>query len=113
MIIEELAKYQISVVEITDHHVIDVARITELQTLGDAQGITVLPGIEFLSDARGEEPIHFIAIFGRDLNLNFVWKQLEGNTDIKRIRSEEHTSELQSLMRISYAVFCLKKKTKQ
>src|SRR3546814_13677900 len=29
-----------------------------------------------------------------------------------RYRSEEHTSELQSLMRISYAVFCLKKKTK-
>src|SRR3546814_5080700 len=29
------------------------------------------------------------------------------------MRSEEHTSELQSLMRISYAVFCLKKKTKQ
>src|SRR3546814_2718864 len=29
-----------------------------------------------------------------------------------RGRSEEHTSELQSLMRISYAVFCLKKKTK-
>src|SRR3546814_3738850 len=29
-----------------------------------------------------------------------------------RLRSEEHTSELQSLMRISYAVFCLKKKTK-
>src|SRR3546814_5236368 len=29
-----------------------------------------------------------------------------------RSRSEEHTSELQSLMRISYAVFCLKKKTK-
>src|SRR3546814_3076605 len=28
-------------------------------------------------------------------------------------RSEEHTSELQSLMRISYAVFCLKKKTSQ
>src|SRR3546814_3918088 len=27
-----------------------------------------------------------------------------------RVRSEEHTSELQSLMRISYAVFCLKKK---
>src|SRR3546814_6630029 len=32
---------------------------------------------------------------------------------VQRIeRSEEHTSELQSLMRISYAVFCLKKKTK-
>src|SRR3546814_5047714 len=31
---------------------------------------------------------------------------------ITPVRSEEHTSELQSLMRISYAVFCLKKKTK-
>src|SRR3546814_1164028 len=31
---------------------------------------------------------------------------------IFRERSEEHTSELQSLMRISYAVFCLKKKTR-
>src|SRR3546814_2330762 len=31
----------------------------------------------------------------------------------KPFRSEEHTSELQSLMRISYAVFCLKKKTKK
>src|SRR3546814_10040974 len=30
-----------------------------------------------------------------------------------RVRSEEHTSELQSIMRISYAVFCLKKKKKQ
>src|SRR3546814_7335837 len=31
----------------------------------------------------------------------------------RHARSEEHTSELQSLMRISYAVFCLKKKKKQ
>src|SRR3546814_8388551 len=31
--------------------------------------------------------------------------------DHGEVRSEEHTSELQSLMRISYAVFCLKKKT--
>src|SRR3546814_4673997 len=39
-----------------------------------------------------------------------------GNASIgqsRRWRSEEHTSELQSLMRISYAVFCLKKKKKQ
>src|SRR3546814_10257797 len=33
--------------------------------------------------------------------------------DALKSRSEEHTSELQSLMRISYAVFCLKKKKKQ
>src|SRR3546814_9167579 len=40
-----------------------------------------------------------------------TWKskyRLHGNPP--RLRSEEHTSELQSLMRISYAVFCLKKK---
>src|SRR3546814_7665407 len=34
-----------------------------------------------------------------------------GSVEIRPVRSEEHTSELQSLMRISYAVFCLKKKT--
>src|SRR3546814_4667279 len=33
------------------------------------------------------------------------------NQSFVNVRSEEHTSELQSLMRISYAVFCLKKKT--
>src|SRR3546814_5166882 len=36
---------------------------------------------------------------------------LEEAATVDRDRSEEHTSELQSLMRISYAVFCLKKKT--
>src|SRR3546814_7394655 len=36
----------------------------------------------------------------------------EARTNAKKARSEEHTSELQSLMRISYAVFCLKKKKK-
>src|SRR3546814_1030960 len=43
-------------------------------------------------------------------------KTLTGKTitlDVEPSRSEEHTSELQSLMRISYAVFCLKKKTTQ
>src|SRR3546814_7424465 len=35
---------------------------------------------------------------------------LIANWDLAALRSEEHTSELQSLMRISYAVFCLKKK---
>src|SRR3546814_2148102 len=34
-----------------------------------------------------------------------------GDRPLRAQRSEEHTSELQSLMRISYAVFCLKKKT--
>src|SRR3546814_9546240 len=44
------------------------------------------------------------------------WRRIRGRRSRgrrgrRRRRSEEHTSELQSLMRISYAVFCLKKKT--
>src|SRR3546814_7568456 len=38
--------------------------------------------------------------------------QQHDQPDIGRERSEEHTSELQSLMRITYAVFCLKQKKK-
>src|SRR3546814_2210097 len=40
------------------------------------------------------------------------WRRRSGCARISMERSEEHTSELQSLMRTSYAVFCLKKKTK-
>src|SRR3546814_6319519 len=39
-------------------------------------------------------------------------KAISGTNFLPPARSEEHTSELQSLMRISYAVFCLKKKNK-
>src|SRR3546814_9469233 len=44
--------------------------------------------------------------------LRLCWRKPRGGTgiDVRVVRSEEHTSELQSLMRISYAVFCLKKK---
>src|SRR3546814_6031042 len=40
-------------------------------------------------------------------------KEEKGTPRKKRERSEEHTSELQSIMRITYAVFCLKKKIKR
>src|SRR3546814_10883845 len=44
--------------------------------------------------------------------LGFTWQQaLSPMLGTRPIRSEEHTSELQSLMRNSYAVFCLKNKT--
>src|SRR3546814_2345150 len=45
----------------------------------------------------------------RDARGNYYCKKPDGTTGL---RSEEHTSELQSLMRISYAVFCLKNKNK-
>src|SRR3546814_3723891 len=49
-----------------------------------------------------------------DIVLRIAEVQLADGIDAPGgIRSEEHTSELQSLMRISYAVFCLKKKKKE
>src|SRR3546814_5136493 len=48
--------------------------------------------------------------FGAEDFTPFINGVMENNP---MARSEEHTSELQSLMRISYAVFCLKKKKKQ
>src|SRR3546814_8534258 len=50
---------------------------------------------------------------GRSLSAAALRRALRHVADrAGRTRSEEHTSELQSLMRISYAVLCLKKKTK-
>src|SRR3546814_9654694 len=46
-------------------------------------------------------------------DLSLSWQQKVVETGHRAVRSEEHTSELQSLMRISYAVFCLKKKKKK
>src|SRR3546814_6066442 len=48
----------------------------------------------------------------RSKEINAVPKLCAHTALLSMLRSEEHTSELQSLMRISYAVFCLKKKTK-
>src|SRR3546814_4514457 len=45
-----------------------------------------------------------------NLNQRSIAPIKSGKSDRRQCRSEEHTSELQSLMRISYAVFCLKKK---
>src|SRR3546814_9443710 len=52
---------------------------------------------------------------GRDVSGNRARHGFNGSLVVSPVlaRSEEHTSELQSLMRISYAVFCLKKKNKK
>src|SRR3546814_3457160 len=61
-----------------------------------------------LRDGRGEagDPVGLDEIDRRDRRRTASLEDL-----FLDARSEEHTSELQSLMRISYAVFCLKKKT--
>src|SRR3546814_2027161 len=74
------------------------ALVTGVQTCAlPISGVGMLEGARILVDAVagfpcGEVALHRVACRHR------------------RMRSEEHTSELQSLMRISYAVFCLKKK---
>ena len=84
-IIDTLAKNEISVVAITDHHTMDIDRIQKLQQLSKDKGITVLPGIEFLADARGKDPIHFIGIFSGTSNISYIWGQLKNTTNIKQI----------------------------
>src|SRR3546814_4332916 len=58
--------------------------------------------------ARAPARIVFLAV-AAELALD-IEQRIEQRARIEVGRSEEHTSELQSLMRISYAVFCLKKK---
>src|SRR3546814_8179534 len=53
---------------------------------------------------------YFAEIIGRAQSVFIENANLLKKISFPRMRSEEHTSELQSLMRISYAVFCLKKK---
>src|SRR3546814_6840709 len=61
--------------------------------------------------AVAEQAVELRAI-GHELRPR-IEQPLEVGLDVGDVRSEEHTSELQSLMRISYAVFCLKKKKKK
>src|SRR3546814_6759008 len=66
--------------------------------------------VDWLRNQRGSTAIMPYAVRARPdapVAAPVTWDEL---ADIVKGRSEEHTSELQSLMRISYAVFCLKKK---
>src|SRR3546814_3336502 len=60
--------------------------------------------------AAGRKPVDVAYTDQHEARTGGAWA---GLADRRSYRSEEHTSELQSLMRISYAVFCLKKKKKQ
>lgn len=87
-IIDKLYDNNIAVVAITDHHIIDVDRIRDLQKIGENK-VTILPGIEFLSESRGKQPIHFIAIFGENSKIDYIWDQIKNLTNIKKIYGEE------------------------
>src|SRR3546814_5960125 len=81
----------------------------------------VHPGLDFsdIDEVRrcaeycNQLPVHPRHPYAGDLVLphSRVRTKTPSRRALRNNRSEEHTSELQSLMRISYAVFCLKKKT--
>src|SRR3546814_7044155 len=72
--------------------------------IGDA--IQYGAGVAFALNERSSLSLSFTQRFGERTTI-----RRDGGSS--QVRSEEHTSELQSLMRISYAVFCLKKKKPQ
>src|SRR3546814_3576152 len=81
--------------------------------------VRIVPRGQFLSFGGAATRTDRLDIAGPEMALvGFIWglrpdfERAAGRASRKerRSRSEEHTSELQSLMRISYAVFCLKKK---
>src|SRR3546814_10364628 len=74
-----------------------------LAALADADRVIAEPGARFLDQPGLDAEIEDLADLGNALPVHDV------AFDLLERRSEEHTSELQSLMRLSYAVFCLKK----
>jgi len=86
-IIEVLRENNISVVAITDHHIIDVDRIIKLREIAGGI-ITILPGIEFCSDTRGDESVHFIGIFPEDADLEFIRDEILVKAEINKQRQE-------------------------
>src|SRR3546814_8491869 len=78
-------------------------RSTRTDTLFPYTTLFRSPGDDEMQAQMGEHVLYMVAMFGLEGHSGF-------SASYARQRSEEHTSELQSLMRISYAVFCLKKK---
>src|SRR3546814_5650357 len=77
--------------------------------------LSPVPGYDLTVTFAARKPSHLLQPAARHMGRIAVADiGIEATSDLRLIeRSEEHTSELPSLMRISYAVFCLKKKTIQ
>lgn len=91
-IIAALKSAGVSVVAITDHHVIEVPRIRALQKLG-GDDLTVLPGIEFRTELGGKEKVHLIGIFPEEANLDDLWTKLSGKLEITPEDVKKKTDE--------------------
>src|SRR3546814_10841501 len=74
--------------------------------------LSVLIFLKYAATGKREWLVACGAVLGLTMIARFTTVPLIATLCIFVLRSEEHTSELQSLMRNSYAVFCLKKKKK-
>src|SRR3546814_2669282 len=83
---------------------LELAELLRVEIVGEGKQLP--PDAALLRLAR-----EIAATMDRLLAEQVAPEDLLGEAVLHEVRSEEHTSELQSLMRISYAVFCLKKKT--
>src|SRR3546814_5554888 len=81
--------------------------MAQIETAIDAAEVILM----LAPETNGEVAVKAWADLGKKTGLDHTHLALPKEDE--KIRSEEHTSELQSLMRISYAVFCLKKKKTQ
>src|SRR3546814_5116677 len=68
------------------------------------------PSCKAITEIRSAARLRFTRVGSSRATLSGAMQMIFIGSSRVRRRSEEHTSELQSLMRISYAVFCLKKK---
>ena len=82
-IIDALSKKGISGAVITDHHRIDVKRISNLRSIAAGKDICILPGIEFRSELGGSESVHFIGIFPEECKLEDVWIEIQAHCSLK------------------------------
>src|SRR3546814_9321407 len=94
--------------------------VVDADAAGEVQASVAVPryyeAYEATFDLRVHRPVEVTVVCDRGERLRVETDagifSARGIINATGTRSEEHTSELQSLMRISYAVFCLKKKTK-
>src|SRR3546814_1799571 len=93
--------------------ILDSRPMDEYHKMNIPGGIDV-PGAELVYRVRDLAPdpdtLVVVNCAGRTRSIIGCQSLINAGLPNKVVRSEEHTSELQSLMRISYAVFCLKKK---
>src|SRR3546814_5160407 len=96
----------------------DVGRVRTAAAPADATGVPVptvskllkqMAGAALVNARRGAKGGYSLDRPAAEITVTEIIQALEGPIALTA-RSEEHTSELQSLMRTSYAVFCLKKK---